>query len=126
MTCSARISFCLALPEQEKLIIPLKWLLKFVARVAGKNSDFIDHLKFVHPRAIERLLNRIDVRFQNVYVNKLKSILVDGHYDLVVGRKKYIKILSFFRYLRITHFIYILFVLLRIYPSIEYRIEKRT
>jgi len=101
-----------------------KWLVRCLARLTGRNVAFIDHLQFVNPYWIERILRRSDVRYENIYLRKLDGILVKQQFDQLVGMRGAIPYIRVFHRLHIDRALVWLAARLGVYPSIEYAISK--
>lgn len=102
-----------------------KRLVKLLARFKrGVNPEFIDHLQFVHPHAIERILKRHGIPYRNTYLGKLEEILLQGDYRRVQGLNSALPALSILRRLGVARLIYAAARRLAIYPSLSYQIVK--
>ncbi|HLJ53755.1 MAG TPA: class I SAM-dependent methyltransferase [Chthonomonadaceae bacterium] len=118
-------------PHLHIWMLPLgpKWLVKLQARrKMRRNPDidpnFVDHLQFVHPVLVERMLKRHGIRFQNTYLDKLDAILVRGDYSQVIGLRRAIPLLRLLRPLGVGRVITFLARALPFYPSLRYVITK--
>jgi ubiquinone/menaquinone biosynthesis C-methylase UbiE len=113
-------------PHLSLWIPPLgpKWLVKQLARLFGRNAGFVDHLMFVNPYWIERLLRRAGVEYENIYLRKLERVLVQGKFDEIVGMRRAIPYIRLLQRLQIARTIVWLSARLGVYPSIEYAIRK--
>jgi len=101
-----------------------KWLVKSIARFQGKNFHYIDHLKFVYPGQIERILRKRNISYQNLYLKKLESVLVGGNEDRVVGFRRLLPIIRLIRAMGLGSLAVACAMRLGVYPSIEYRVVK--
>ncbi len=113
-------------PHLQIWMFPLgpRWISKLIVKLCGKDPGAIDQLQFVHPFMIEKILKKLDVDFENIYLEKLKNILVDEKYDQIKGHKKFITILRLTNKLGLSKFLFSLLKSLRIHSSLEYRILK--
>jgi 2-polyprenyl-3-methyl-5-hydroxy-6-metoxy-1,4-benzoquinol methylase len=101
-----------------------KWLVRGLARLTGKNAGFVDHLKFVNPYWIERVLRRTGIRYDNVYLRKLDRIVVQQQFDDLVGMRGAIPYIRVIQRLQAGSAMVWLASRLGVYPSIEYAIYK--
>lgn len=101
-----------------------KWLAKFIAKNTGKDPELIDQLRFINAFRIEAILGDIGFQWTNLYLNKIKAILLDGEYQRVLGYQKVIPVIKFLRATRLTRVIIFVINKLRFYPSIEYKIYR--
>jgi ubiquinone/menaquinone biosynthesis C-methylase UbiE len=101
-----------------------KWLVKILAKLKKKEPDFVNHLKFVHPFLIERILNKHSIQYQNIYLEKLKGIIIHQNYQSVIGLTKLIPALKLLHKIKISKLIYEVASRTALYPSSEYKISK--
>ncbi len=113
-------------PHLQLWMAPLgpRWLSKLIVKLCGKDPAAIDQLQFVHPFIIERILKNLDVSFENIYLEKLESILIHEKYDQIKGHKKFIAVLRLINRLGLSKPVFSILKFLGIYSSLEYRIRK--
>jgi ubiquinone/menaquinone biosynthesis C-methylase UbiE len=101
-----------------------KWVVKQLARLTGRNAGFVDHLMFVNPYWIERILRRAGVRYENIYLRKLERVVVQQQFDEVVGMRHAIPYIRLLQRAGADRTLVRLVSRLGVYPSIEYAINK--
>jgi ubiquinone/menaquinone biosynthesis C-methylase UbiE len=113
-------------PHLQVGMLPLgpKWLVRTMARLRKRDADFVDHLQFVHPFSIERLLRQGGYSYQNIYLEKLARILIRQEYESILGLRRVIPLLRVMHTLRLTRFLYFLTSRTGFYSSIMYRVTK--
>jgi ubiquinone/menaquinone biosynthesis C-methylase UbiE len=113
-------------PHLELWMPPLgpKWLVKHLARLKGRDATFVDHLKFVHPLWIERILRRARAQYENLSVRKLEAVIVQGRFDELVYMRRAVPFIRLLHRLHVDRAAVRLAATLRLYPSIEYAISK--
>ena len=113
-------------PHLKIFMLPMgpKWLARLITRSTGKNPGLIDQIQFVNPFIIEGVLNNIGVQWTNLYLDKIRAILLDAEYQRIVGYKGFIPIIRFLRTIKLNNLLVLIAKTIGFYPSIEYKITK--
>lgn len=103
-----------------------KQCVRLFARLQGKRAQigYLAHLKFVHPRYLQRLFKSNELTWENRADKKLIGVL-SGRNDVVVSYHRSAKVLQFFQAIGIGSKIAKLLLVLKLYPSVLYTITKR-
>lgn len=118
-------------PMEVHLKIPMlpfistKSSVKFIAKLFGKDPDFVNHLNFTTPKMFETIFKNNSLSFHNAYEEyKLPYIIKNS--EKLSGRFKFIG--GLFRILNkigLTNFIVWLFKFTKMYPSLWYLVSKK-
>ncbi len=118
-------------PMEVHLKIPMlpfistKSSVKFLAKLFGKDPDFVNHLNFTTPKMFETIFKNTNFNFNNAYEEyKLPYIIKNS--EKLSGRFKFIG--GLFRVLNkidLTNFIVWLFKFTKMYPSLWYIVSKK-
>ena len=103
-----------------------KTLVKFLSKIQKKNAntEFLDHLQFIHPLSIEKKLTKLSMGWDNLSLKKIINIMSSNNSSV----KQYVrlsKILKFLNKLMLNKVILKVITLVKIYPSIMYLIYKK-
>lgn len=102
-----------------------KFLVKIMAKIFRKEHvNFVDHLNFVNPFRMERIFKKHSIPYSNLYLLKLKQILVDAEYYNIVGWGRLIPFLKMADNLRMGKVIYSIVQKIGLYTSIRYKMSK--
>jgi len=103
-----------------------KRFVKFLSILQKKkpNVEFLDHLQFVHPSRIEKRLNELSMRWENLFLKKLLKI-INGNNSSVKQYVKLSKILAILKNFKLDKFTIKLITIFKIYPSLMYLIYKK-
>lgn len=118
-------------PMEVHLKIPMlpfistKSSVKFIAKLFGKDPDFVNHLNFTTPKMFETIFKNNSLSFHNAYEEyKLPYIIKNS--EKLSGRFKFIG--GLFRVLNkigLTNFIVWLFKFTKMYQSLWYIVSKK-
>jgi len=118
-------------PMEVHLKIPMlpfistKSSVKFIAKLFGKDPDFVNHLNFTTPKMFETIFKNNSLSFHNAYEEyKLPYIIKNS--EKLSGRFKFIG--GLFRVLNkigLSNFIVWLFKFTKMYPSLWYIVSKK-
>ncbi|MDY0314371.1 MAG: class I SAM-dependent methyltransferase [Arcobacteraceae bacterium] len=118
-------------PMEVHLKIPMlpfistKSSVKFLAKLFGKDPDFVNHLNFTTPKMFETIFKNTNFNFNNAYEEyKLPYIIKNS--EKLSGRFKFIG--GLFRVLNkigLSNFIVWLFKFTKMYPSLWYIVSKK-
>lgn len=102
-----------------------KWMVKFIARIRGiENYNFINHLNFISPFKIEKILRDNTISYKNLSLDKLEDILIGQNYERIIGLTKFIPFIKFLHKIGAARLIYYIATKSAFYPSMEYIITK--
>ena len=87
------------------------------------NIEFLNHLQFVHPSHIEKKLNQLSMKWDNLFIKKVHKI-ANGDTSSVKQYIKLSKILKILNLLGLNKFLIQIITTLKIYPSLMYLIYK--
>lgn len=118
-------------PMEVHLKIPMlpfistKYSVKFLAKLFGKDPDFVNHLNFTTPKMFETIFKNTNFNFNNAYEEyKLPYIIKNS--EKLSGRFKFIG--GLFRFLNkfnLNHFLVGVFKFTKMYPSLWYIVSKK-
>lgn len=118
-------------PMEVHLKIPIlpfiatKSTTKFIAKIFGKDPDFVNHLNFTTPKMFETIFQNNSFNFNNAYEEyKLPYIIKNS--ENLSGRYKFIG--GLFRFLNkfnLNHFLVGIFKFTKMYPSLWYLVSKK-
>lgn len=113
-------------PHVRAVMPPLcpKPLLRLLVRLQGnaRNAGYVDHLKFVHPRWLERRFGELRLECRNLYLEKIRDIL-NGRADAIAYRRL-AGALRLLGRCRLGNALVAPFAWLGLYPSIMYAVRK--
>lgn len=103
-----------------------KRFVRLLARMQGKGRqiDYVGHLKFVHPRYLEKLFKANNLSWEDRAEKKMMAVL-SGQSDVVQSYHRFAKILAFLQVAGIGNLIAKVLLRLKFYPSVLYTITKR-
>jgi len=117
-------------PMEVHLKIPMlpfistKSSVKFIAKLFGKDPNFVNHLNFTTPKMFETIFKNNDLKYNNVYEEYKLPYIIKNSQNLS-GRFKFIG--GLFKLLSKIHldgFIVLVFKIIKIYPSLWYIVGK--
>lgn len=102
-----------------------KPLLRALARLQGQgaNAAYVDHLKLVHPRRLERLFRANGLVWENYFAVKLRAALA-GDLSQVTHYRRLGRLLAALRRSGLGPALVFLVVALGLYPSVIYTARK--
>jgi len=117
-------------PMEVHLKIPMlpfistKSSVKFIAKLFGKDPNFVNHLNFTTPKMFETIFKNNDLKYNNVYEEYKLPYIIKNSQNLS-GRFKFIG--GLFKLLNKIHldgFIVSVFKFTKMYPSLWYIVGK--
>lgn len=93
-----------------------KIILKILARLTNRNPKYIDHIQYLTPRFIDKILKNEGFFIKNISLESLWNTLIKNG----ASNRNYLKknILNFLKLTKLNHLLYLFFKLTRIYPHI--------
>ena len=88
------------------------------------NTEFVNHLQFVNPTKIEKVLKKLSLDWENLTIKKIIEIM-EGNDSKVKSYIKLSKFLYFLNKLKLKNFILRMISFFKIYPSLMYLITKK-
>jgi ubiquinone/menaquinone biosynthesis C-methylase UbiE len=114
-------------PHLDMLMFPLgpKWFLKLHCRLrSGKNPASVDDLRFVNPFWLEAIFRRHKITYNNLYLSKIRSILLDQDLARVVWFKKLLPVVKALNKFGLAGAALKAAALSGFYPSMHYELTK--
>lgn len=99
-------------------------LFKLMCKMLSKDTEFIDHINFINPGQIEGAFRTEGLEYENVYLKKLRSILVDGEAPTSVFYGWLSPFVKFLAITRIGHLAYFVMAKTGVYPTMAYIVRK--
>ena len=93
-----------------------KIFLKMMARMTNRNPKYIDHIQYLTPRFLNKILKSEGFTIKNISLESLNNTLFKNN----VLNKNFIKknVLHFLKLTRLNYLLYLFFKLTQIYPHI--------
>lgn len=105
--------------------ISTKSSTKFIAKLYGKDPNFVEHLNFTTPEMFKKIFNNLDLEYRNSYEEYKLPYIIKNSQNLS-GRFKFVA--GFFKLINkigLTGFIVWIFKTIKLYPSLWYVVNKR-
>lgn len=102
-----------------------RFLFKLMCRVLSKDTEFIDHINFINPWQIEKAFREEGLLYENVYLKKLRSILVDGEAPKSTFYGWLSPLVKFMAFTRIGYVVYVIMAKTGVYPTMAYVARKK-
>jgi 2-polyprenyl-3-methyl-5-hydroxy-6-metoxy-1,4-benzoquinol methylase len=118
-------------PLEVHLKIPMlpfvstKKLVKYTAKLFGKDPNFVNHLNFTTPKMFETIFEKNDFRFYNVYEEYKLPYIIKNSQNLS-GRYRFIGgLFKVLHKLHLDRFLVSIFRFSKMYPSLWYLVSKK-
>jgi SAM-dependent methyltransferase len=98
---------------------------KFIAKIRGKNPDFIDHLNFTTPMMFSKIFEIVGFDFKDVYLEKKLPYIIKNTQKLSDRFKFAAGLLKFIRKLGFDRFLIWIFKTTKMYPTLQYIISPK-
>ena len=98
---------------------------KFLAKLTGKDPNFVDHLNFTTPSMFKDVFNRLNFGYKDLYVEQKLPNIVRNSQNLS-DRFKFIgMVFRIINKMRLNSFIIWLFKITKMYPTLQYIAYKK-
>lgn len=98
---------------------------KFLAKIRGKDSNFIDHLNFTTPNMFEKIFNNLNFKYFNAYEDYKLPYIVQNS-EKLSGRFRFFGVIfKVLNKIGLSHFIVRLFRITKLYPTLWYIVSKK-
>jgi len=99
--------------------------VKLLSKIQKKNpnTEFVNHLQFVNPSKVEKVLIKLSLNWENLTINKILEVM-EGNNSNVKSYNKLSKLLKLLNKLKLKKIIIKAISFFKIYPSLMYLITK--